>query len=194
MKHVGRLPLIVLGAALGFLGFCCSASAEVITAFFNQPDGGVTSGEYDGQVLVMVSGVGQAAGPYYNDAFYVYTNGTPYHDPLYYQLSYGTSPLVPYNPVQDAVNDLPDGVPAYDPNHAYTFVLDTGVSVPTILHFGVSDGIFFDNTGDYTITISQIPIPEPLSVSLFGTGLIGLSAIRRRSRQVRSVRSAPTPA
>jgi hypothetical protein len=45
---------------------------------------------------------------------------------------------------------------------AYTFDLNTGTSVFTKLHFGVSDGIFSDNSGAYTITVSQVAaIPEP---------------------------------
>ena len=65
-------------------------------------------------------------------------------------------------------------------------------SVAAAPHFGVSDGSFFDNTGDYTITITQIAMPEPVSLALLGTGLIGIAATRYRARQLRSGRSTPT--
>jgi hypothetical protein len=35
-----------------------------------------------------------------------------------------------------------------------------------------------DNTGAYTVTLDYIP--EPLSLSLFGVGLAGMTIIRRR--------------
>jgi hypothetical protein len=92
-------PIIIGGTSYSPVG-----SPEALTATFTQPDGGVTSGAYDGLVEISVSGTGQSDGQNFNDAFYVYSAGPPFNDPSYYQLSFGTNTLVPFAPAQDAKN------------------------------------------------------------------------------------------
>jgi hypothetical protein len=153
-------------------------ATETLTATFTTPDGGITTGGYDNDVRVTVSGVGQSLGTAYNDAFYIYTDGAPYNDPSYYQLTFGTTTLVGFDPTQDAKNYLVGSLPAYNPDHIYTFILNTGVTTPTQLHFGVSDGIFSDNSGAYRITVSSVP--EPAAWTLMMAGFAGLGAALRR--------------
>src|SRR5512140_1954437 len=138
-------PLLVFSVLC--LASINAASAETITASFLQPDGGVTSGFYGGTVHIAVSGIGRSDGSTLNDAFYEFHRGSSAHDASYYQLTFGTSTLVGYDPAQDALNFLVGGLPAYNPSHVYNFDLSTGALLPTQLHFGVSDGIFSDNCG-----------------------------------------------
>jgi hypothetical protein len=187
MKEILAAALLA-GLAVAATATAHAGPTETITATFTQPDGGVTANGYDDQVLIDVSGVGQSDGSCYNDAFYSYScPPSPYfQDAWYYQLTFGVSPLTPFDPDQNAVNFIVGGVPAYSPTHDYSFSLNTGVDIPTLLHFGVGDGAFSDNSGAYTITIKQLPtvsnIPEPLTLSLFGAGLAGAMATRRRRK------------
>jgi hypothetical protein len=180
----------IVAASLSAMSAAAEAGPiESLTALFTTADGGVTLNGYDHKVLVTVSGAGNSLGGCLNDAFYVYWGcpGAIYHDGngawlAYYQLSFGTSTLVPFNPDQNADNFLVGGLPDYNPSHDYSFILDTGVTIPTLLHFGVSDGEFDDNAGSYQITVSQLAIPEPVSLLLFGAGLAGALAVRRRKK------------
>jgi hypothetical protein len=157
------------------------AFAETITATFTTPDGGVTSGLYANEVQITVSGTGQSAGSAYNDAFYIYSGGSPYNDTNYYQLTFGTSALIGYDPLQDIKNYLVGPIPAYNASHTYTFDINTGVSTPTALHFGVSDGIFSDNTGAYTITVTSVPETSTWVMMLAGFAGLGFAAQRRKN-------------
>src|SRR5439155_20907368 len=65
-------------------------------------------------------------------------------------------PLAAFDQSCNAVRFLVGPLPAYNPEHEYTFVLDTGLAAPGPLHFGVSDGGFSDNSGAYIITVTQL--------------------------------------
>jgi len=75
------------------ISFSCAApaSAEVVYALFDQPNGGVTVGTYSGIVSVTVSGVGQSLADLYNDAFYLLPAGSlpAFSGASYYELSFG---------------------------------------------------------------------------------------------------------
>lgn len=173
-----------------------TVGAETLLAPFTRPDGAVTANTYQGLVQLRVTGVGQAYANVFNDAFYLYTNqfNSPRNgwDGGYYQLTFGTSPLTIFDLGNNVRNFLVGPLPAYNPAHDYTFTLNTGLVTPGRLHFGVSDGGFSDNTGAYTITVTQldqtgnpIPVPhapEPGSLTLLGLGALPLLVARRRSR------------
>jgi hypothetical protein len=137
---------------------------ETLTAAFTPADGGVTVSSYKGYVLLHITGVGQAYGGTYNDAFYLYTapfsspqNG---HDGGYYQLAFGSTTLTEFSLGSNAKNFLVGSVPPYSAAHDYTVILDTKLATPGQLHFGVTDGGYSDNTGAYTIEVAQL-VPAP---------------------------------
>jgi hypothetical protein len=159
----GDVPVLFLRRSFLIDGvtYVTGDEQETLTATFTRPDGGVTVASYKGYVLLHVAGVGQSDANIYNDAFYLYTG--PYgrsprngQDGGYYQLAFGTSPLKAFGLANNAENFLVGPLPAYNPDHEYTFILDTTLSSPGHLHFGVSDGGFSDNKGAYTITVTQL--------------------------------------
>lgn len=179
---------ILTAAAVALLATAAPAFAtETITAPFTTAAGGTSTGNYFGLINVTVTGTGQSNGTAFNDAFYSLTGA---HDANYYQLTFGTSPLVGYKPSQDAFKFIVGGLPAYSDTHSYTFQLNTGLaqSAAGLLYFGVSDGIFKDNSGSYAVTISQSAVPEPATwaMMLMGFGMIGLGlrSYQRKSTKV----------
>jgi hypothetical protein len=147
---------------IGGVGYRPTTLQETVTAVFNQPDGGASRYNYKGYVLVNVKGFGIAyTADALNDAFYLFTgpfqqepkNG---HDGGFYQLTFGTHPIPERSLGNNAKNFLVGGLPPYNPNHEYTFILDTRLSSPGRLHFGVSDGGFDGNKGSYVIRITQL--------------------------------------
>jgi parallel beta-helix repeat protein len=127
-----------LGSAIG-----CQGGETVTAPFTNGFSGVTTTLTYQGLATLSVSGVGQASGSTFSDAFYLFAQGD------------GT-PIAPSHPQEWALalngqkidNFLVDGIPPYRPDHRYTF----RVRVPAgALTFGVSDGFGGDNTGRYII-------------------------------------------
>ncbi|TFU03714.1 PEP-CTERM sorting domain-containing protein [Polymorphobacter arshaanensis] len=160
------------------------AASEWVTAPFTTPDAGVTTGLYSGTVKVFVSGTGQSAGTTFNDAFYVYNSTINFNSSSYYQLAFDTVPLVPFNPAREAKYFLGGPLPAWNPNHRYSFLLNTGLTTPGQLHFGVSDGNFADNTGAFRIKVSAVPEPTSWALLIAGFAMVGASLRRRNGRVV----------
>lgn len=171
---------------------------ELVSVPFSSGTGVSTTNQYDTYVQIDVSGFGQSLGSALNDAFYLFTNmsGTPVapaNDANYYQLRVKTSALAPFQPQYDikyfVVYDVATGlpvtapyVPAYAPSHNYSFVLH--LMGPSPLYFGVSDGNFGDNSGSYSITVTQLlTVPEPSSLVLAGLGILMLSVNHLRKRR-----------
>ncbi|HET6420048.1 MAG TPA: hypothetical protein VFG19_07820 [Geobacteraceae bacterium] len=182
--------------------FTRSGASDLLTAPFASPSTS-TANTYGGLVEVIVSGTGCSAGGYHNDAFYI-LDWPGYEgkqaDPQYYQLNIGWdgTPLYPY--VGEARNidnyiTFLEGVGTFSPsstipydsiNHTYHFV----VNVPDNaghLAFGVSDGNFSDNGGEYSIEVYQVGkvsnVPLPSAILLLANGLTGIFALKfRRSR------------
>ena len=122
------MKVTILSAAALALGAAVPAFAtETITVPFTQYDT-PTVDLYDGIVDVTVSGVGQASGIYYSDAFYDYTEfATPENRDGGWVMSYGLTTLGSFGaggiPLSTAIVG---GLPAYSPTHVYSFELDTG--------------------------------------------------------------------
>lgn len=182
---------------IGGQAYTVTAPTESMSATFLNAAGGVSSNMYGGLVQLTVSGTGASLGSRLNDAFYVFTGGAVLADGSFYQLTTDNAPLVGLNPAQDAKNfivyDVDSNtevmarpyVPLYrGGDHTYTFVVDLsllGVVGSSRLHFGVSDGVYSDNSGAYGITISQLTaVPEPGTLALVAISGLGLLAASRR--------------
>jgi hypothetical protein len=151
----------------------CSPS-ETVVAPFTTTAGGVTTNQYSGLVLLTVSGTGQSAGTSLNDAFYFNIPGSPTHEPNFFQLVTTTGASVfdaPTNPnaaYRHIVYDVDAGIavtppytPAFRTDNTYRFIIDMGTLVPppagpSILRLGVNDGVVSDNSGAYTIRVTQL--------------------------------------
>lgn len=112
-------------------------------------------------------------------------------DPQYYQLNFGTSDN-PFaggeaNNIDQCIVFIdnigfvtPGTIPDYDGlNHTYHFVFHVQTTIPSLLSFGVLDGIYYDNGGAFEITVFPVvAIPEPASWCLAIGGLMAISALR----------------
>lgn len=192
---------LLAGPTIGGIEYYESGLPEAVTAVFTTAEGGSSTGTYSGLVRLTVSGTGESNATRLNDAFWVFTDIehnpiTPSHGNIYgnyYQLAVKTQTLLPYEPAYEArhfiVYDLDAGtevtptyVPTYRSDHVYSFVIDLGTSVLSNLHFGVSNGIFSDNTGAYNIEVAQlsvIPAPGAILLGNIGVGLVGWMRRRR---------------
>jgi hypothetical protein len=83
-----------------------------------------------------------------------------------------------------------------DPFAGYTLdssITETGVSqVPYGTNFGTTGGSFnletYGDTATFSATVSPAPIPEPSSLALFATGLLGVGeTVRRKYRASQSL-------
>lgn len=121
----------------------------VIVPFISGTTGVQTSQSYSGLIGVSVSGVGQASGTEWSDAFYVYTNseGEPV-EPHHPQELFNFTLWIDHQPADNIVQPIP----LFNDTHEYTFFMETSGNP---IHFGVGDVFTIDNTGNYTITVSQ---------------------------------------
>lgn len=180
---------LITAAAVALLATAAPAfAAETVTAAFSPATGGQSVDSYYGLVNLTVTGTGFSNGNVLNDAFYSLSPaGT--RDASYYQLAFGTSPLMAFNTASAAANFIVGGVPAYNAAHTYTFTLNTGLAAtaPGKLYFGVTDGNYADNGGAFQIQLSQaVPEPTTWAMMLMGFGMIGfgLRSSQRKSTKV----------
>lgn len=125
----------------------------LIAEFANGVHGATSRYEYSGRVTLTVSGIGQASGTQYTDAFYVLTDsdGRPV-DPEYaggWILSINGSLAEYMIPNRE--------IPPYRSDHVYTFDIEAPGGNLT---FGVYDFYTPDNTGSYIIQIHGTSLDE----------------------------------
>lgn len=181
MKTLLFKALLATSAAFGLSQ--AAHAVEILAVDFTRPDGGVSTRQYSGILTIEVSGFGQSKGPLYGDAFYIFPQPLRGHDPDYYQLTFDTNPLVAFNPTRNAKNFILGGLPDFRENNVYRFRIDTGVTTPSFLHFGVGDGNYEDNSGFYSVAIG-IPEPANWAMMLGGFGVLGGALRRRRAGAV----------
>jgi hypothetical protein len=127
-----------------------SGGETLVVHFADGPYAVTTEQEYAGPVTITVSGVGQASGTQYSDAFYILTDhdGNPI-DPWH-------PDLPSYNWIlwingENAKHFIPGQVvPDFERDHIYVFEINAP-GVP--LTFGVGDVYTPDNTGSYTVRV-----------------------------------------
>ncbi len=126
-----------------------TATTETLTVPFTSATGVQTANTYSGLVTITVTGTGQASGIAQSDAFYIFTS---YID---------GQPITPTHPSDCSfvlrINGMPtddfvNPIPPYQASHQYTFTMHAPGGT---LNFAVGDGYTADNTGAYTITLTQ---------------------------------------
>jgi len=135
----GREPAVLLG------------DESLVVPFTGGPQAVTTRSTYSGVVTLTVTGIGQASGTQFSDAFYLLTD-------------YAGNPIPPYHPTceynwvlwingQHAEN-LIEGqqVPVYRGDHSYTFSINAPGGHLT---FGVGDVYTADNVGSYSVNINS---------------------------------------
>lgn len=159
---------------IGGVIYTASQPSETVVAPFTTTAGSVTTNQYSGLVFIKVSGTGQSAGTSLNDAFYFDIPNNPTHEPNFFQLVTTIGPSVfaaPTNPntaYRHIVYDVDAGtavtppyVPPFRADNTYTIIINMNTLVPapagpSILRFGVNDGFVVDNSGAYTIQVTQL--------------------------------------
>ena len=121
----------------------------IIVPFILGAAGVQTTLSYSGIIGVSVSGVGQASGTEWSDAFYVYTNsaGNPVepHHPIEF---YNFTLWIDGGPADNYVQPIPP----YNDKHTYNFFIQSSGNP---INFSVGDVFTIDNSGNYTINVSE---------------------------------------
>lgn len=147
LAAVLSLPAITMAGQPG----SGATSETLIVPFENGVEGVQTVSSYSGRVLVKVTGIGQASGAEWSDAFYIFTDSDG-------------NPIEPYHPTEwfnftlwingGPADSLVNPIPSYKPNHTYLFRIDAPGGPLT---FAVGDSGVDDNTGEYEIVVRDLP-------------------------------------
>ena len=123
---------------------------SLVVPFKGGPQAVTTGNAYSGKITLTVTGIGQASGASYTDAFYLLTD-------------WAGNPVPPFHPTWDynfvlwingqRAENLIVGqqVPVYRGDHSYTFNINAPGGKLT---FGVGDVYTADNTGSYSVSIA----------------------------------------
>ena len=122
---------------------------ETVVVPFDRAESTLTQNLYDGQVILRISGTGQAGGKDYSDAFYLYqqSDGTSYFPPQleHFDLEIdGDRAIRTLGPIEKP--------PSYSPDHVYTVHYNVGLT-PRPIALRISDSVVGDNTGAFQVQI-----------------------------------------
>ena len=166
------------GAAFVTLGMvgeaqAASLSETVVAPFTGGQSAVTTSNTYNGLTNIIVSGIGQAAGTSFSDAFYLFTNSVGNNIPPVSANEFG---LFINGQIASSLFAPGQQIPGFSVDHTYSFQINAPGGALT---FGVGDLITGDNKGEFTITASRVSsVPEPSSVmSVFALGVFGSGLI-----------------
>ena len=160
-------------AATGSVGFC-SACGVSPTA---DGDGGLYP-HFDGAQ----NGIGSIVSPANALIGVFLTSARPDLSPAPGLLDFGLIGLAfsTLSPVLQQPFFIGDGLTGTGSGSVQSFVIPTGA---TRLFLGTMDGYgWYNNVGALEVEVTQSPVPEPATLALFGSGLIGVALRRRRSR------------
>lgn len=181
-----------------------TTTTETISSIpFTSITGVATVQQFVGLILVEVSGVGNGAnGGTQNDAFYTAPFGNSLAPGNCGSLAIRSLPLpggcaffahnrMVYSVDNDHFVSTAGGtyVPPERLDHTYRFVLSAdaiiaanGQSGPQNFYFGTTDGNYGDNGGFFTVTVSQLAVPEPSTLGLLLAAACGAWMRQRRAR------------
>jgi hypothetical protein len=125
-----------------------SNSESLVVPFAGGIQAVTTGNEYSGSVTLTVTGIGQASGTAYTDAFYLLTDSAG--NPVPPTIPNGWTLAINGNLAKELIPG--QQVPAYQSNHSYTFQIDAPGGRLT---FGVHDTYTLDNTGSYSVIINN---------------------------------------
>ncbi len=176
--------------------------SDTLTAPFTSQAGTTTRDVFSGPVEIRVSGTGNALFSNVSDAFYFTASQQETSPPNGdFELAVGTPthPFVGESDGQGGKTDAikydivfingvgpvtPGTIPAYSASNTYDFVINVPNPTGTPLTFGVNDGGYGDNSGAYTLTVTQLaPAPEPSSITALALGLLGLGALAVKAKR-----------
>ena len=131
--------------------FQTDVDRETIVVALDDPEPVWTNNTFSGQVRLVMSGTGQAAGTDWSDAFYLYTqNGELLNDPL--PNIFGLE--IDGQRALDALG-LTENPPPFTPEHVYQVIYAVGTGSRQIA-FRVDDTTVGDNTGEFQIVVEQL--------------------------------------
>jgi hypothetical protein len=160
------------------IGTAPAMAAETVSVVFTAANGGQTVGQYSGVVAIRAVGTGFSLASLVNDAFYDVASQS--RNTGYYALGFGTAPLAGFTPSNNIGNFVVGAVPAFSASSVYNFRINTGLATPGTLYFGVTDGQYSDNGGNFRLTISAVPEAATWAMLIAGFGMVGFAARRRK--------------
>jgi hypothetical protein len=125
----------------------CNDGEHLVAAFDRGQFAVQTNNSYSGQVLITVSGSGQASGAEYTDAFYTFTD---FEGNEVFPYVYGFYLMINGKRADEFIPGRQ--VPPYSADHVYSFSIEAPGGV---LSFGVDDEYTADNAGSYQVEVCR---------------------------------------